>query len=199
MVKVKAMKKLSALLLSLCLLLCGCAKQETEKVTITNPVDIYSEPAIMTVYEWIGNEIADFQEITFTESLRLFSEKGSGILYFGYDNCPFCERAVPMLNEAALETGVSVYYVDVYGVFQPTRKEFDELMGYVDEALIEDEDGGKSFFVPLILGIKNGEITGHHVALVDGFTIENDESQMNDAQKEELKNIYLDIIRKTAD
>ncbi|MDO4415645.1 MAG: hypothetical protein Q4C20_11275 [Erysipelotrichaceae bacterium] len=193
------MKKLSALLLSLCLLLCGCAKQETEKVTITNPVDIYSEPAIMTVYEWIGNEIADFQEITFTESLRLFSEKGSGILYFGYDNCPFCERAVPMLNEAALETGVSVYYVDVYGVFQPTRKEFDELMGYVDEALIEDEDGGKSFFVPLILGIKNGEITGHHVALVDGFTIENEESQMNDAQKEELKNIYLDIIRKTAD
>ena len=118
MVKVKAMKKLSALLLSLCLLLCGCAKQETEKVTITNPVDIYSEPAIMTVYEWIGNEIADFQEITFTESLRLFSEKGSGILYFGYDNCPFCERAVPMLNKAALETGVSVYYVDVYAVFR---------------------------------------------------------------------------------
>lgn len=193
------MKKLSALLLSLCLLLCGCAKQETSKVTITNPVDIYSEPAIMTVYEWIGNEIADFQEITFTESLRLFSEKGSGILYFGYDNCPFCERAVPMLNEAALETGVTVYYVDVYGVFQPTQKEFEELMGYVDEALIEDESGGKSFFVPLILGIKNGEITGHHVALVDGFTIENEESQMNDAQKEELKNIYLDIIRKTAD
>jgi hypothetical protein len=37
------------------------------------------------------------------------------------------------------------------------------------------------------------------VALVSGFSIEDETSQMNDEQKQELKNIYLDIIRKTAD
>lgn len=193
-----AMKKCIAILFSLCLFLCGCASEHA-KVTITNTVDLNSEPAIMTVYEWIGDEIADFQEITFAESLRLFTEKGSGILYYGYDNCPYCERGIPLLNEAALETGVTVYYIDVYGPMQPTRDEYDDLVSYIEETFIEDKDGNKSFFVPLVIGVKNGEITASHVSLVSDFTLENEDSMLSDAQKSELKKIYLDIIEKTAD
>lgn len=192
------MKKLTAFIFSLCILLSGCAHDSSE-VTITNPVEMNSDPAIMTVYEWIGEKIADFQEITFAESLRLFTEKGSGILYYGYDDCPFCERAVPLLNEAALETGVTVYYVDIYGPFQPNRDQFDDLLDYIEDCLIEDDKGNKSFFVPLVIGVKNGEITGSHVSLVSSFSLENEESMMDEAQKKELKDIYLEIIKKTAD
>ncbi len=192
------MKKYIAVLFSLCLLLCGC-KPKHAKVTITNTVDLDSDPAIMEVYEWIGNEIADFRQITFAESLRLFTEKGSGILYYGYDDCPYCERGIPLLNEAALETGVTVYYIDVYGPFQPTRDEFDDLCDYIEETFIEDKDGNKSFFVPLVIGVKNGEITASHVSLVSDFVLEDEDSMMSDAQKSELKKIYLDIIEKTAD
>jgi len=191
------MKKLTTSLLSLALL-CGCGTK-SEKITITNPIEMNTEPAIMTVYDWIGETIADFQEITFAESIRLFAEKGSGILYYGYDDCPWCERAVPVLNEAALETGITVYYVDIYGPFQPSRSQFDELLGYIESALIEDEEGNKSFFVPLVIGVKNGEITDSHVSLVKGFELEDEESMLSDEQKQELKNIYLDIIKKTAD
>lgn len=192
------MKKILAVLMSAVIVLTGCAKK-AEKLTITNPVELNYEPAIMTVYDWIGENIADFREITFAESIRMFEEKGSGILYYGYNDCPFCERAVPMLNEAALETEIPVYYIDIYGPEQPSRDQFDTLLEYIDETLIEQEDGSKGFFVPLIIGVKNGEITGSHVALVSGFSIEDETSQMNDEQKQELKNIYLDIIRKTAD
>ncbi|MBQ9822915.1 MAG: hypothetical protein IJM63_00335 [Solobacterium sp.] len=193
------MKTCRALLLTALLTLSACAPKGSDTITITNPIEMNSDPAIMTVYEWIGEEIADFQEITFKESIRLFSEKGSGILYFGYDNCPWCERAVPLLNEAALETGVTVYYVDVYGPFQPTKEQFDELLDYIEETLIEDDKGEKAFFVPAVIGIKNGEITGSHVSLLSDFTIEDEESQLSDEQKKKLKEIYLDIIRKTAD
>lgn len=192
------MKKLTAFLLGSALLLGGCASK-SEKVTITNPVDIQSEPAIMTVYEWIGDEIADFQEITFAESLRLFTEKGSGILYYGYNDCQWCERAVPVLNEAALQTGVTVYYIDVYGPFQPTKDEFDDLMDYIEDTFLEDDKGNKSFFVPLVIGVKNGEITGSHVSLVKSFELKDETSMMDEAQKKELRDIYLDIIKKTAD
>jgi hypothetical protein len=65
--------------------------------------------------------------------------------------------------------------------------------------LIEDEEGNKSFFVPLVIGVKNGEITDSHVSLVKGFELEDEESMLSDEQKQELKNIYLDIIKKTAD
>ena len=50
-----------------------------------------------------------------------------------------------------------------------------------------------------MIGIKNGEITGSHVSLLSDFTIEDEESQLSDEQKKKLKEIYLDIIRKTAD
>ena len=153
----------------------------------------------MTVYDWIGDEIGDFREITFAESIRMFSESGSGILYFGYDNCPWCERAIPILNQVVLETGVTVYYIDVYGPIQPDKKEYDTLLEYIDEVLIEDNEGQKGFFVPLVIGVKEGKITGSHVSLVDGFELENEDDQLSDAQKEELKKIYYEIIRKTAD
>lgn len=192
------MKKLKALFLTAVIALCGCAAKG-ETYTITNNVDLDAVPADMTVYEWIDGEIGDFQEITFSKALRLFKEKGSGILYFGYDDCPFCERGVPVLNEAVRETGVTVYYIDVYGPFQPTAEEYEELMGYIEEYMIEDSKGNKSFFVPWVIGVKNGGVTASHVSLVSDFSIENEESQMNDSQKKELKEIYLDIIRKTAD
>jgi predicted bacteriocin transport accessory protein len=193
------MKTCKALLISALIALSGCAPKGSDTITITNPIEMNSEPAIMTVYDWIGEEIADFQEITFMESTRLFSEKGSGILYFGYNDCPWCERAVPVLNEAALETGVTVYYVDIYGPFQPTKAQFEELLGYIESTLIEDDKGEKAFFVPAVIGIKNGEITGSHVSLLSDFTLEDEDSQLSDEQKQKLKDIYLDIIRKTAD
>ena len=192
------MKKLKALFLGAVIALAGCASK-SETYTITNNVDLDSVPADMSVYDWIGDQTGDFQEITFSKALRIFKEKGSGILYFGYDDCPFCERGVPLLNEAVLETGVTVYYIDVYGPFQPTAEEYEELMGYIEEFMIEDSSGAKAFFVPWVIGVKNGEVTASHVSLVPDFVIEDEESQMNDSQKKELREIYMDIIRKTAD
>ena len=192
------MKKIKALLTAAVLCLCGCGTKP-ETITITNPVELKSTPADMTVYDWIGDEIGDFREITFTESIRMFSESGSGILYYGYDNCPWCERAIPILNRIMLETGITVYYIDVYGPIQPSREEFDTLLEYIDEVLIEDDEGKKGFFVPLVIGVKNGKITGSHVSLVDGFELENEDDQLSDAQKEELKKFYYEIISKTAD
>lgn len=192
------MKKITALLTAAVLCLCGCGTK-SETYTITNPVDLNATPADMTVYDWIGDEIGDFQEITFAESIRMFEEGGSGILYYGYDNCPWCERAIPVLNQIVLETGITVYYIDVYGPFQPDKQEFDKLLAYIDEALIEDDKGEKGFFVPLVIGVKNGQMTGSHVSLVDDFKLENDDDQLSDSQKAQLKNLYLEIVRKTAD
>ena len=54
-------------------------------------------------------------------------------------------------------------------------------------------------YVPFVVGIKNGEVVGSHISLVDDFTIESESSQMSDSQKQELQDIYADIILKVAD
>ena len=200
------MKKLLMILLTVTML-AGCSADKTsgqvsssaktEKVTITDNTDILSTKADMSGYKWIGSDQADFEETTVSEVMKMFSEKGSGILFFGYTGCKWCQRAVPELNKVAREMDVKVYYVDAS--IQPDETQYNQLVGYLSDILDTDDKGQKEFFVPLVVGVKNGKIVGHHQSLVDGFNPQSDEDQLSDAQKDKLDDIYRDIILKTAD
>lgn len=199
------MKKLLMLLLTVTML-AGCsgksstkaaATSDPGKVTITDHTDILSTKADMSGYKWIGSERADFEETTISECMKLFTEKGSGILFFGYTGCKWCQRAVPELNKVARQLGVKVYYVDAS--IQPDEDQYKKLVGYLSDILSTDDNGEKQFFVPLVVGVKNGKIVGHHESLVDGFNPQSDEDQLSDAQKQKLDDIYQNIILKVAD
>lgn len=192
----KSINKIVISLLTCILFLTGCNNQ-SGPVTITNPIDINYTESDMSGYTWIGNEIADFKTITIEEALRFFDEKGSGILYFGYVGCPWCERAVPILNQAALQTEVTIWYVDL-GV-SVEKDTYNKMVEALSPQMPKDEDGNDAFFVPFVMGIKNGKFTKSHCSLVNSFNLENDTDQMSDKEKEELKQDYLDIIYATKD
>lgn len=203
------MKRLIIALLTITMLAgCSSSHQEentsstptpasTEKVTITNKADITAFKADMSQYKWITEPYGDFEETTLKESIKMFTEKGSGILYFGYVGCPWCERAVPNLNKAAVKTGATIYYIDAS--VQPDDADYKEITGYLSSVLDKDENGNPEFFVPLVVGVKNGEIVGSHTSLVDDFTLQSEDDQMSDAQNQELEDIYTEIIAKCAD
>ncbi len=178
-------------------LLAGCSAGKDEPITIENDVELTGIKADMSGYYWLEEEDHPFVAISGAESIRLFAEKGSGILYYGYVGCPFCERAVPELSKAALRYGVTVYYVDVYDPVN-TPDMYDVLLQYLDPVLVESENG-KQFKVPLVVAVNDGEIVGSQLALVDGYKIESADSQMSSAQKKELQNIYIDLFRKAAE
>ena len=177
--------------------------------TITNSVDLVTSEADMTGYQWLYDTDPPFVETTFQESIRMFTEKGSGILYYGRTNCPWCQRAVPVLDEVAQETGVTIYYIDASqplataadGSVDATKSQevYQELLGYISPILEKDEDGKPAFQIPEVIGVKNGEIVGHHLSLVDSFSLDSEDAQMNDEQVAELKDIYRRIIAATAD
>ena len=180
----------------LALTLCGCSRKTPEPEEPAFEVE--SEPADMSAYRWLEGETADFQEITWAESIRFFKEGGTGILYYGYIDCPFCQRAVPLLNEAARETGTTVYYVNVYGKGHSADiDEYYALMECIDSIIGHDDKGEPDFKVPEVIGVRNGEITGHHLSLVDDFHPSYETEQMSDEQQAKLKQIYLDIIADT--
>lgn len=203
------MKKFITCLLTT-VLLTGCAStastsstnssetSTTEQVTITNDVELAAVKTNLSGYKWVGDEIGDFEETSLKETIRLFDEKGSAVVYYGYVGCPWCERALPELNKVALKTGIKIYYVDAS--VSPASEDYQSLTGYLGEALSTDEETGeKEMYVPFVVGIKNGEVVGSHTALIDGFEIKDDSSQMSDSQKQELQDIYTDIIEKVAD
>ena len=70
-------------------------------------------------------------------------------------------------------------------------------MECIDSIIGHDEKGEPDFKVPEVIGVRTGEITGHHLSLVDDFHPSYETEQMSDEQQAKLKQIYLDIIADT--
>ena len=52
--------------------------------------------------------------------------------------------------------------------------------------------------MPEVVAVKDGKIVGHHLGVVDDFTLDTNnlsEYQVTDDQVKELKNIYLDLFK----
>ena len=199
------MKKILTCLLAV-VLLAGCFnKTESKKntssdtLTITNKVSLTSTKADMKGYKWIRNDVADFQLIKLKESLRMFEEGGTGILYYGYDECAWCNRAVPELNEVAKELNLTIYYVDASAKVE--KEDYKKLLEYIDPVLKVNSSGEKGFYVPAVIGVKNGKLVDYHVSLLDSFELSKDDpnKQLSDAQKQELQDIYRKIAKEVAD
>ena len=184
--------------MGLCLLF-GCSSgqtttTETSESTYENSVELETTEFTTDEYTFFedGVDIA-IEKISFADGLRMFDEGGTGIVVWGYANCPYCQRALPVLNDAALSENVPVYYVDIYAE-EIQDDQFSALIDKLASILIE-EDGEPVMYVPEVVAIKDGEIVGHHLSLVDSFD-GSKQNEMNEDQKSELQNIYVELIKK---
>ncbi len=149
-------------------------------------------------------------------------DKKTGVIYFGYPECPWCRNAVPVLLDAALNTGLArIYYYNANQIknikevnddgniieTQKAKKGYQELLDALDSILEEytltDKEGNtvstgeKRIYVPLVVFVKDGQIVAHHSATVDSQ--KDPYVKLNATQKEELYNIYVDNITKVTD
>ena len=197
------MKKVKVLVAVLSIfLLFGCSKPvETNSgnngkidVTTLNTIDFGAEKADMSGYELLTDSNHAFKAITLEDSIRFFEEDGSGVVYYGYRDCPFCQQAAPVINNAARDMGVDVYYVDVTSPEGNTEENYNTLINHIKDFL-KVEDGEPVFYVPQVFVVKDGVIVGDHLSLIDSFDLSKGED-MNEDQQKELKNIYIDMIKK---
>lgn len=197
----KAILRSAAVLSAAMMLVSGCSAAEdpAQKAEITNAVDIPYTVADMSGYEYLEGRTVEFREISLEESIRFFTEGGSGILYYGKDDCYWCNRAVPELNRVALSYGIPIYYINTAVHPMPSAEKVNELVSYIEETFIVVEGEGPVFFVPEVIGVKEGKITGAHVSLVDSFEGTIKDKQLTDEQKEELQGYYREIIEATVD
>jgi hypothetical protein len=109
-------------------------------------------------------------------------EKGTGIIYFGYDICPVCRIVVPTLTKVFENKNETLYYVDTKDMTSSfkldngeVKKEKDGselypkflkiLDQYLPELYIADSDGNrydaheKMIISPMIVAVRNGKVT----------------------------------------
>lgn len=139
--------------------------------------------------------------------------KNDGIIYFGFDECPWCRNALPVLIEAAREKEVSeIYYYDIKGIRDElvlneegmieVMKEKSEDYQLIYDALYDslniyeglNDDTVKRLYAPSVFFIKEGKVMLMHESTVES---QKDPSvMMSDVQQHQLKDIYIQGIEK---
>lgn len=124
-------------------------------------------------------------------------QSGTGIIYFGFPECPWCQNALPVLLEAAKEMNIEeIYYFNPKEIRENNTETYQKIVELLGDNLTVDENGNKRLYVPDIYFVSGGKIIGHHFKTVDSQANSTD-NPLTDEEQVELKNIYKGLISKT--
>ncbi len=165
-------------------------------------------------------KISDNNKVKYADYDQLLEllDKGTGVIYLGYPECPWCRNAVPVLLEAADELNLDIYYMNVHDerdtiqvnedgslnvVNEGTagyKKLLERLDSILPEYTLEDIHGNKvsanekRIYVPIVIFVLEGEIVGYHADTVESQT--NPLEVLSEEQHDELMDIYINQMHK---
>ena len=77
-------------------------------------------------------------------------EKGSGLVFLGFPQCPWCQQLAPIVNEAAkAEQFNSIYYLDIRQARQDNDSTYQQLLEKLKDHLNKDEQGNPRITVQI--------------------------------------------------
>ena len=133
--------------------------------------------------------------LTFEEALKIYADDSNftGVVFYGYPHCAFCNEALPTLVDVAVANDQPFYYINVqlsgYEISDEALAEFEN---YAYAYYQDDGQGGKSFFVPTVFAIKDGQILDAHTGLLNDMTIDTSEPLTQEVY-DELSGIYQNL------
>ena len=217
------MKKLLVLLLSLILALalsaCGGGNSKSGTAAASASVvsaEAASKEAGADIFAGHENDAARFAEtypvsaenpfiIASFEELVAHLKWGTGVIVFGFPDCPRCRNAFPVLEKAFRKMNMGRYagfrgkivYYEFYNDRETNNERYQTIVDYIRESLPADSSGNPRLYSPDVYFIASGKIVGNHLDTVPSLT--NPRDSLNEAQEAELLKIYMDLIAKVED
>ena len=88
---------------------------------------------------------------------------GTGIIYFGFPECPWCQQYSKYLDEVANDSTIKeVVYLNVLQIRKDNTKEYQELVSILKDYLNKDDKDNPRIFVPHVVAVKDGKILGNN-------------------------------------
>lgn len=98
---------------------------------------------------------------TAEEVIKLMKH-GTGVVYLGFPECPWCQAYVKYLNEVAKEVGIDkIYYYNILEDRSNNTKEYQEIVSLLEGNLEYDNEGNSRIYVPNVSFHVGGEIIGN--------------------------------------
>ena len=159
-------------------------------------------PSVQTVEEKEMNyfltnyevtEYHPFTQIDVYKTIELL-EKGTGIIVFGFPECPWCQVVLPVLEEAAILTETkNIYYFNPRDIRDQNTTEYKLLIALLEDYLETDDNGDLRLFVPDVYVISEGAVLYHHLGSIENQDDPN--IPLTADQIDELRNIYIRMLR----
>lgn len=124
-------------------------------------------------------------------------EHGTGVVYLGYPECPWCQSYVKYLNEVALEVGIErIYYCNTKQLKEQNMDKYYELIQLLHGHLQYTEEGEEWIYVPNVSFHIDGEIIGvDHETSKDTHGFQNPKDYWTDEEVASLKNTLAGYMR----
>lgn len=143
-----------------------------------------------------------FTYIDVQDAIKLL-KSGTGIICFGFPECPWCQAYFPILNEVAKENNVdTIYYYDIKEIRKENTAEYTQIVSLVKDYLYDDENGNKRVYVPDVYFVKDGKILGHNndtCTISGGSPKEYYTKEVRNKLKKDLKQLILKLDEKCSD
>ena len=172
-----------------------------KKDTTTVEVGTYDEdtqydvPADMSGYRFLEENEGNGFILEKIKTANNVIQNGTALIYIGYENCQWCQRAVPVLQDVANTENMAIMYVDVGNVSEDETDDYDEMVELLSDYLEYNDDGNKTLYTPMVVAVKDGEIKSASTGLIDSFTITDETSYFTDEQYQEQFKIYDDMAK----
>ena len=179
------------MILVLCAFILGCTPKEQYKL------DYVTDGSISQFTE-ITDKNPSIKEISLPSAITFFENKYSGVMVFAKPDSRYSQKAFAVLNQAAKDAGVTVYYVDVSRKFYKTDEEFmqyrEKVEEFIDKTYLENPKGGTSLYIPDVMAVKDGKVVDFHVGVLEDYDIDVN-PEMTEEQYKKIYNIYADLIK----
>lgn len=93
------------------------------------------------------------------EEVNKILTKGTGVVYLGFPECPWCQEYVKYIDEVSKSVGLDkVYYSNILSDRKNDTEEYKETVKILSDYLSNDDEGNKRVYVPSVIVVSSGKI-----------------------------------------
>lgn len=95
------------------------------------------------------------------EEINKILKNGTGIVYLGFPECPWCKAYVPYLNEVVKKAKLDkIYYFNILKDRKNNTDNYKKTVELLKDYLKYDDEGNKRIYVPAVIAVNKGKIVG---------------------------------------
>ena len=160
------------------LILCSCNEKPNDNPNFS----IFTYRSDMSKYKGLNSINHNFVGTTVSELGKVINEKQSGAFVLSRESCNHCQMVMKLINEAAEELGVTVYYIDGESKTYPIvdTPDYDLLDSLIKSIEEPNDDGEITPQTPHFFTVVNGKFKDSII----GFSIKGNEPTESENSKQ---------------